>query len=75
MNKKPSGIIPRVPKEQQFNPLQVTFAQPKRSDGYLKVSLPQDIVDELKLKAETAKKNESRSLDFRLILDSTTLQY
>ena len=58
-SKSRSGIIPRVPKEQQFNPLQVTFAQPKRSDGYLKVSLPQDIVDELRLKAEAAKENEN----------------
>ena len=58
MNKKPSGIIPRVPLEKQFNPLQVSFATPNSSSGYLMVSLPQDIVDELKLKAETAKKNE-----------------
>ena len=60
MNKKPSGIIPRLSLENnQPAPLQVTFAQPQRSDGYLKLALPQDIVDELKLKAETAKENEA----------------
>ena len=63
MNSKPrSGINPRAPLaplELQSNPLQVTFAQSQRSDGYLKLALPQDIVDELKLKAETAKKNEA----------------
>ena len=58
-SKSYSGIVPRVPLEQQFNPLQVTFAEPKMTSGYLKVGLPQDIVDELRLKAEEARENET----------------